>query len=283
MFKHMFEKDESSAEIKLTPYQAFAATVGCRVGTGNIAGVATAIFFGGPGAVVWMWITALFGAASSLIESLLGSAYKDRYDNEICGGPAYYMERGLKCRPLGILFALATLIGPVFMMSALQTKTTVVALSDVAPKAPPAEVGLLVAAVDDSLFTYSMSAEALYIPSKAIPISIASLFAQETKDDSISNKVSIAMIRFVIFIMFSSKSFLGFTYIDAKNRVWLHQNRNFFKKMQKNVLQAENVLCFTVKNSVFCDCMPIWGSQSRANPDPRDQARRSKPRRLQYW
>lgn len=130
MFKHMFEKDESSAEIKMTPYQAFAATVGCRVGTGNIAGVATAIFFGGPGAVVWMWITALFGAASSLIESLLGSAYKDRYDNEICGGPAYYMERGLKCRPLGILFALATLIGPVFMMSALQTKTTVVALHD---------------------------------------------------------------------------------------------------------------------------------------------------------
>ena len=130
MFKHMFEKDESSAEIKLTPYQAFAATVGCRVGTGNIAGVATAIFFGGPGAVVWMWITALFGAASSLIESLLGSAYKDRYDNEICGGPAYYMERGLKCKPLGVLFALATLIGPVFMMSALQTKTTVVALSD---------------------------------------------------------------------------------------------------------------------------------------------------------
>ena len=130
MFKHMLEKDESSAEIKLTPYQALAATVGCRVGTGNIAGVATAIFFGGPGAVVWMWITALFGAASSLIESLLGSAYKDRYDNEICGGPAYYMERGLKCRPLGILFALATLLGPVFMMSALQTKTAVVALSD---------------------------------------------------------------------------------------------------------------------------------------------------------
>lgn len=130
MWKHMFEKDESSAEIKMTPYQAFAATVGCRVGTGNIAGVATAIYFGGPGAVVWMWITALFGAASSLIESLLGSAYKDRYDNEICGGPAYYMERGLKCKPLGVLFALSTLLGPVFMMSALQTKTTVVALSD---------------------------------------------------------------------------------------------------------------------------------------------------------
>ena len=130
MFKHMFEKDESSAEIKMTPYQAFAATVGCRVGTGNIAGVATAIYFGGPGAIVWMWITALFGAASSLIESLLGSAYKDRYDNEICGGPAYYMERGLKCKPLGIAFAISTIIGPVFMMSALQTKTTVVALSD---------------------------------------------------------------------------------------------------------------------------------------------------------
>lgn len=130
MFKHMFEKDESSAEIKLTPYQAFAATVGCRVGTGNIAGVATAIYFGGPGAVVWMWLTALIGAATSLIESLLGSAYKDKYDNEICGGPAYYMERGLKCKPLGVFFAISTLIGPVFMMAALQTKTAVTALSD---------------------------------------------------------------------------------------------------------------------------------------------------------
>lgn len=130
MFKHMFEKDESSAKIKLTPYQAFAATVGCRVGTGNIAGVATAIFFGGPGAVVWMWLTALIGAATSLIESLLGSAYKDLYGNEICGGPSYYMERGLKSKFLGVIFAICTLIGPVFMMSALQTKTAVTALSD---------------------------------------------------------------------------------------------------------------------------------------------------------
>ena len=130
MFKHMKEKDASSAEMKLTPYQAFAATVGCRVGTGNIAGVATAIFFGGPGALVWMWLTALVGASTSLIESLLGSAYKDKYDNEICGGPAYYMERGLKCRPLGIFFAIATLVGPVFMMSALQTQTAVTALSN---------------------------------------------------------------------------------------------------------------------------------------------------------
>ncbi len=77
-----------------------------------------------------MWITALVGACTSIIESLLGSAYKDKYDNEICGGPSYYMERGLHCKPLGVLFALATLIGPVFMMSALQTKTAVVALSD---------------------------------------------------------------------------------------------------------------------------------------------------------
>ncbi|WP_295584000.1 sodium:alanine symporter family protein [uncultured Oscillibacter sp.] len=130
MFVHMFEKDASSAKIKLTPYQAFATTVGCRVGTGNIAGVATAIYFGGPGAVVWMWITALFGAASSLIESLLGSAYKDRYDNEICGGPSYYMEKGLRCKPLGVLYAIAVLVGPVFMMSALQTKTAVTSLSE---------------------------------------------------------------------------------------------------------------------------------------------------------
>lgn len=129
MFRSMKEKDLDGKNVSLSPYEAFATTVGTRVGTGNIAGVATAIFFGGPGAVVWMWLIALIGAATAVIESLLGQAYKDELGGELVGSPAYYMQRGLKARWLGILFALATIIGPAFLMASMQSYTTCSALN----------------------------------------------------------------------------------------------------------------------------------------------------------
>lgn len=129
MFRYLREKELSGENTSLTPYQAFAATVGTRVGTGNIAGVATAIYFGGPGAVVWMWLIAMLGAATAIVETLLGQAYKDEVNGELVGGPAYYMQRGLKCRPLGIAFAVATIIGPAFLMSSMQSYTTCAAFS----------------------------------------------------------------------------------------------------------------------------------------------------------
>lgn len=90
----------------ISPFQAFAATVGSRVGMGNIAGVATAIFFGGPGAVFWMWCIALIGASSAYMESSLAQAYKIKgSDGEFVGGPSYYIERGLKCKPYAMLLA----------------------------------------------------------------------------------------------------------------------------------------------------------------------------------
>ncbi|MBQ7370951.1 MAG: alanine:cation symporter family protein [Blautia sp.] len=107
------EKSESG----ITPFQAFAATVGSRVGMGNIAGVATAIFFGGPGAVFWMWCIAFIGASSAFIESSLAQAYKVKgKDGEYMGGPAYFIERALHCKPYAILFALVTILGPGVLM-----------------------------------------------------------------------------------------------------------------------------------------------------------------------
>ncbi len=107
------EKSESG----ITPFQAFAATVGSRVGMGNIAGVATAIFFGGPGAVFWMWCIAFIGASSAFIESSLAQAYKVKgKDGEYMGGPAYFIERALHCKPYAIAFALVTILGPGMLM-----------------------------------------------------------------------------------------------------------------------------------------------------------------------
>lgn len=94
----------------ITSFQALALSVSGRVGTGNIAGVAAAIGFGGPGAVFWMWIVALLGAATSYVESTLAQIYKEEANGEFRGGPAYYFEKCLDQRWYAWTFAIATII-----------------------------------------------------------------------------------------------------------------------------------------------------------------------------
>jgi AGCS family alanine or glycine:cation symporter/putative sodium/glutamine symporter len=91
---------------KLTSFEAFCLGMGARIGVGNIAGVATAIATGGPGAVFWMWIFALIGAGTSFMESTAAQIYKEKKtDGSYYGGPAYYASKGLKKRWLGVLLA----------------------------------------------------------------------------------------------------------------------------------------------------------------------------------
>jgi alanine or glycine:cation symporter, AGCS family len=104
-------------------FQAFTVSLASRVGTGNLAGVATAISAGGPGAVFWMWVIALIGAASSFIESTLAQIYKVKDKDEYRGGPAYYMERGLNKRWLGILFAVIIVFTFGLVFSSVQSNT----------------------------------------------------------------------------------------------------------------------------------------------------------------
>ena len=81
-----------------------------RVGTGNIVGVATAIGYGGPGAIVWMWIIAFLGAGSAFAEATLAQIYKEYHKGEYRGGPAYYIEKGLNARWLGVVFAVCAVV-----------------------------------------------------------------------------------------------------------------------------------------------------------------------------
>ena len=90
----------------ISSFQAFAVSVATRVGTGNLAGVATAIAIGGPGAVFWMWIIALLGSATAFVESTLAQLYKQKHKDSFIGGPAYYIQKGLKQRWMAILFAI---------------------------------------------------------------------------------------------------------------------------------------------------------------------------------
>lgn len=124
MIRLLTSKEECDGGI--SPFQSFATTVGARVGMGNIAGVASAIFYGGPGSVFWMWIIAVIGAASAFAESALAQAYKVKNpDGTYQGGPAYYIEKGLKCKPYAIIFAIVAVLGPGLLMPGVQINSLV--------------------------------------------------------------------------------------------------------------------------------------------------------------
>ena len=90
----------------ISSFQAFAVSVATRVGTGNLAGVATAIAVGGPGSVFWMWVIALIGSATAFVESTLAQLFKQKNKDSFIGGPAYYIQRGLHQRWMAVLFAI---------------------------------------------------------------------------------------------------------------------------------------------------------------------------------
>ena len=109
MCRLLFSTDKSQ-KTGITSFQAFAMALSGRVGTGNIVGVATAIGFGGPGAIVWMWIIAFFGAGSAFVEATLAQIYKESHNGQLRGGPAYYIEKGLHSTLFGCIFAVITAI-----------------------------------------------------------------------------------------------------------------------------------------------------------------------------
>ncbi|MDO5689017.1 MAG: alanine/glycine:cation symporter family protein [Tissierellia bacterium] len=124
LFKDMVNSltEKGDDDVGISPFQTFATTVGSRVGMGNIAGVATAIYFGGPGAVFWMLFMGFFAASSALVETTLAQAYKDVTDDgEYVGGPQLFIEKALNKKWLAVLFALATVIGPGILMPGLHT------------------------------------------------------------------------------------------------------------------------------------------------------------------
>jgi len=117
----------------ISPFQAFAVALASRVGTGNLAGVASAIAVGGPGAVFWMWLMALLGSATAFVESTLAQLYKRRGEDAFYGGPAYYMQHGLHRRWMGVLFAVLITVTFGLANQLVQSNTICDALSDSLP------------------------------------------------------------------------------------------------------------------------------------------------------
>lgn len=114
----------------INSFQAFAVSLASRVGTGNLAGVASAIFIGGPGAVFWMWLMAFLGSATAFVEATLAQLYKKRGADAFYGGPAYYMEQGLHKRWFGIIFAILITMTFGLANQMVQSNTLCTALAD---------------------------------------------------------------------------------------------------------------------------------------------------------
>ena len=120
--KCMLEKapESEDGEKKVSSFQALMISTASRVGTGNIAGIATAIAAGGPGAVFWMWLMAVVGGASAFVESTLAQIYKIEEKGQFRGGPSYYMQKALGKRWLGVLFSIALIICFAYGFNGLQ-------------------------------------------------------------------------------------------------------------------------------------------------------------------
>ncbi len=112
-----------SVRKQISSFQAFAVSVATRVGTGNLAGVATAITLGGPGAVFWMWVIALVGSATAFIESTLAQLFKQKHKDSFIGGPAYYIKKGLHNKWMAYLFAILISINFGMSNNSIQSNT----------------------------------------------------------------------------------------------------------------------------------------------------------------
>lgn len=146
---------ESAGADGMSSFQSLATAIAAQVGTGNLAGAATAIASGGPGAIFWMWVSAFFGMATVYAEAVLGQLYKKRVEGEIIGGPAYYISEGLGnnkfSKGLAVFFALSCVLALSFMGNAVQANSIASAFSNVF-EVKPMYIGLFVAVVSGFIF-----------------------------------------------------------------------------------------------------------------------------------
>lgn len=143
MARLLFANDKSR-NTGVTSFQAFSMALSGRVGTGNIVGVATAIGFGGPGAIVWMWIIAFLGAGSAFSESTLSQIYKEENEGQLRGGPSYYIEKGLKCKWLAVLFAVIAVMACGWFLPSVQSNSIAESFAETF-HINPAWIGIVVA------------------------------------------------------------------------------------------------------------------------------------------
>ena len=159
VFGNFSMKGEKHEKGEMTPFQSLATAIAAQVGTGNLAGAATALIGGGPGAIFWMWVSAFFGMATIYSEAVLAQEYKTEVDGQVTGGPVYYIKAAFKGRFGRILagcFAVFIILALGFMGNMVQSNSIGAAFSEVFTyyhiNVPPVAVGAVIALL--SLFIF---------------------------------------------------------------------------------------------------------------------------------
>lgn len=151
MVRLMFTGEKSPSGV--SSFQALAISLSGRVGTGNIAGVATAITFGGPGAVFWMWMVAFLGASTAFVESTLGQIYKEKDEKgQYRGGPAYYIEKAMGQSWYAWVFAVATVIAMGLLLPSVQSNSIALSVENAWGIAPSVSASVIVVALGFIIF-----------------------------------------------------------------------------------------------------------------------------------
>lgn len=146
---------EAAGSDGMSSFQSLATAVAAQVGTGNLAGAATAIAAGGPGAIFWMWISAFFGMATVYAEAILGQTFKKKVGGEVIGGPAFYISEGLGkswfSKALAVFFSISCILALSFMGNAVQSNSIAAAFSNEFP-INPLYVGVVIAVISGFIF-----------------------------------------------------------------------------------------------------------------------------------
>ncbi|MGJ7919170.1 alanine/glycine:cation symporter family protein [Neobacillus sp. LXY-4] len=148
MVRLMFKGESSDAGV--SSFQALSIALSGRVGTGNIAGTATAIAMGGPGAVFWMWAIAFIGAGSAFVESTLAQIYKVKQSGQYRGGPAYYIEKGIGWKWYAVLFSVSSILAMAVLMPGIQSNSISIGLKnafDISPMVSGIVITVLLGAI----------------------------------------------------------------------------------------------------------------------------------------
>ncbi|TJX15929.1 sodium:alanine symporter family protein [Tissierella creatinini] len=151
VFGGIFKKEQSS-EGSMSSFQAVATAIAAQIGTGNVAGVATAITLGGPGAIFWMWVSAFLGMSTIFVEATLAQKYRERdTDGQLVGGPAYYIKNGLGSKGLASVFAIALIMALGFIGNMVQSNSIADAISR-AFNIPQIAIGVVLAILSGLIF-----------------------------------------------------------------------------------------------------------------------------------
>lgn len=166
--KSLFKKDAKADSQGMSSFQSLATAVAAQVGTGNLAGVATALVAGGPGAIFWMWVSALVGMGTNFAEAVLAQIYKTEVDGQVTGGPAYYIDKGLNSKFLATFFAIALIFALGFTGNMVQSNSIVDAFDKIFDVSPLI-IGIVVAILVSIILYGGISSIAAFA-SNVVPI-----------------------------------------------------------------------------------------------------------------